>query len=64
MPQVSIALRDINQRYGTIDLGRTTHELVRSYYLFLLKIYWLFHRVPPTDPEYQQLMMYVKLDVR
>ena len=29
LPQVSIALNDINQRYGTIDLGRTTHELVR-----------------------------------
>ena len=29
LPQVSIALKDINQRYGTIDLGRTTHELVR-----------------------------------
>ena len=29
LPQVSIALKDINQRHGTIDLGRTTHELVR-----------------------------------
>ena len=29
LPQVSTALKDINQRYGTIDLGRTTHELVR-----------------------------------
>ena len=29
LPQVSTALEDINQRYGTIDLGRTTHELVR-----------------------------------
>ena len=29
LPQVSTALQDINQRYGTIDLGRTTHELVR-----------------------------------
>ena len=29
LPQVSTALTDINQRYGLIDLGRTTHELVR-----------------------------------
>ena len=29
LPQVSTALKDINQRYGAIDLGRTTHELVR-----------------------------------
>jgi dGTPase len=29
LPQVCTALADINQRYGVIDLGRTTHELVR-----------------------------------
>ena len=29
LPQVSTALEDIKQRYGALDLGRTTHELVR-----------------------------------
>jgi|TARA_E500000075_G_scaffold38340_1_gene34445 dGTPase len=29
LPQVCTALADIKQRYGVIDLGRTTHELVR-----------------------------------
>ena len=29
LPQVSTVLKDISQRYGEIDLGRTTHELVR-----------------------------------
>ena len=29
LPQVSEALEDISQRYGHLDLGRTTHELVR-----------------------------------
>ena len=30
------SFKDIDQRYGTIDLGRTTHELVRRLMLFLL----------------------------
>ena len=29
LPQVSTALEDIKQLYGALDLGRTTHELVR-----------------------------------
>ena len=29
LPQVSKALADIERRYGELDLGRTTHELVR-----------------------------------
>ena len=29
LPQVSTALQDIKKRYGVLDLGRTTHELVR-----------------------------------
>lgn len=29
LPQVSEALDDIKQRYGAVDLGRTTHEMVR-----------------------------------
>ena len=29
LPQVSSALEDLKQRYGALDLGRTTHELVR-----------------------------------
>ena len=49
LPQVSIALRDINQRYGTIDLGRTTHELVRRLIsVFVENLLFVHRAIWPT----------------
>ena len=57
LPQVSTALKDINQRYGTIDLGRTTHELVRRLIsVFVEDLLAVSSRISPMQ-NYQQLMI-------